>query len=141
MFTSSPIGSPGGPLPTSYLVEELVPARGAAPQGWKWQVWGLRLPTAVSTLADVGQGCQAPLVPPVLCERGGEGGHPRTGQGRAGSTLGLMLTFRLCPALNSSSLACHGGKPNLVWVQFFLNLGTKRMRAAKLTPEIQLLRR
>ena len=57
----------GHPLPTPYLVEELAPARGAAPCGQ--QVWGLQLSGAVAPLADIRQGCCAPLVPPVLCEK------------------------------------------------------------------------
>lgn len=57
------------PPPTSYLVEELAPARGAAPPDRGWQVEGLCLPGFVAAFADIGQGCQAPLVPPVLCRK------------------------------------------------------------------------
>lgn len=81
MFTSPPLNPLGGP---PYLVKELVPARGAAPQGRGRQVWGLWLSSAVAALADVGQGCQAPLIPPVLC---GKRRAVTLARGRAGSTL------------------------------------------------------
>lgn len=72
-----PSDSLGCPHPVSYLVEELVPARGAAPQHCRWQVWRLCLPSAVAALADVRQGRRAPLIPPVFCESGGKGVTPR----------------------------------------------------------------
>ena len=86
MFTSSPRGAPSPP-PT------LLRNRGAAPCGWR--VWGLLISRAVAALADVGQGCQAPLVPPICCRK------RRAVTPSAG--VGLELRSQ-CPALNPSPL-------------------------------------
>lgn len=100
------------PPANSYLVEELAPARGAAPPDCGWQVEGLCLSGFVAAFADIGQGCQAPLVPPVLCRKGRREQSPLL-QLRASSTLlscpeEAELGLRaLCPTLHSSSLAAE----------------------------------
>lgn len=79
---------------TSYLIEELAPARGAAPLDRGWQVQGLCLSGFVAAFADIGQGCQAPLVPPVLCRRGRTVNPPLTLGLTAPSSHGLRRLSR-----------------------------------------------